>query len=191
MQSDLHLWLAFVQHPTALTRPFLDYANVLSADEIELYCDASKNSRLGFGGYNVHKWMQQKWNEKFIQHCDPSIEYLELFALTAGILAWIHNYRNRRVILFTDNESCMNMVNNNSSSCKNCMVLIRKIVLHSLIHNVRIYARHVSSKNNDISDSLSRFQMARFRRLTKRKNMEKSATPVPESIWPVEKIWMR
>ena len=190
MQADLQMWLRFVQHPSAYSRTFLDYSNILIADEIEFYVDASKNPLLGFGGYSGRDWMQSHWNPKFITICDPSIEYLELFAMTAAILAWISKFRNRRVILFTDNESVMNMLNSNSSKCKNCMVLIRLVVMESLVNNVRFYARHVRSHLNGISDSLSCFQMARFRRLTKCKNLHANPSPIPECIWPIEKIWL-
>ena len=161
---------------------------MLIADEIDFYVDAS--GVIGFGGYSDRDWMQYRWSEDFLRKCSPSIEFLELYAMAAGILAWIHKYANRRVILFTDNDSVKAMLNNNSANCRNCMILIRLIVLHSLVHNVRFYARHVRSESNEIADSLSRFQNSRFKRLTRRKNMSKTATPVPDAIWPVEKIWL-
>ena len=99
-------------------------------------------------------------------HWDPSITYLELYAMTAGILVWIERFCNLRIILFCDNESAMNILNNNSSNCKNCMVLIRLIVMKCLIHNVRIYCRQIESAKNSVADSLSRHQMSRFARLT-------------------------
>ena len=64
--------------------------------------------------------------------------------------------------MFTDKESVKNMINNTSSSCKNCMVLIRSIVLEALKFNVGIEARHVSSKKNFLDDSLSRVQFNDF-----------------------------
>ena len=39
-------------------------------------------------------------------------------------------------LFFCDNQSMVAMINTTSLSCKNCMVLIRIIVLHCLIHNV-------------------------------------------------------
>ena len=106
--------------------------------------DATKNDSLGFGGRCGSSWMQQKWNG-FIKACNPSIQYLELFALVAGILAWIHKYPNRTVIVHTDNKNVRSIVNKNSSGCKNCMVLVRKLVLHCLIHNVKLKAVYLKS----------------------------------------------
>ena len=46
------------------------------------------------------------------------------------------------------------MINNSTSSCKNCMVLIRIITAESILRNVRIFAKHVSTKNNGKADAL-------------------------------------
>ena len=189
-RMDLEIWLKFLQHPTAaFCRPFIDYEKLWKANEIEFYMDASKNLRLGFGGYCQESWMIQRWSRSFILTKDPSIEFLELYATTAGILAWIHRFANKRIILFSDNESVVYMLNNTSSKCKHCMVLIRIVVMQSLLHNVRIYARHVRSELNGIADSLSRFQLNRFMTLTANKRMDKLSTPVSDDIWPIEKIW--
>ena len=90
--------------------------------------------------------MCQRWDERFMQENQPSIEYLELFALVAGFLAWGHCFQNRKIILFTDNSSVRDMVNDTASRCRNCMVLIRLLVLEGLVWNVRIRAKHEFKK---------------------------------------------
>ena len=71
------------------------------------------------------------------------------------------------------------------------MVLIRMIVLKGLIENVRIFARHVKGEKNDLADSLSGDKLSLFMTLFKKQNrkMEEVSTPIPEVLWPVEKIW--
>ena len=86
--------------------------------------------------------------------------------------------------------SVVYMINNNSSSCPNCMVLICKIVLQSLINNVRIFAKHVPGKENRISDALSRLNFKEFGKYTEDLNFEEINTGVPEDLWPMEKIWL-
>ena len=81
------------------------------------------------------------------------------------------------------------MINNASSRCKNCMVLIRMIVLEGLVCNTRIFARYVSSKDNGKADALSRFQWKRFHNLVGQ-TMNVQSTPIPESLWPMEKLWV-
>ena len=73
--------------------------------------DASKKAKLGLGGHYGDDYMQGAWDEKFIDEADPSIQYLELFATTTGILAWSHKMQNSRVILFSDNMSVVVMLN--------------------------------------------------------------------------------
>ena len=140
--KDLAIWQEFLMHPSVCARDFADFSKTLLADEIEFYMDTSKNFELGFGGYCEKSWMYGIWGP-VVADLDPSIQYLELYAQTAGILAWINRFKNRRVVIFCNNQSVVHMINNTSSSCSNCMVLIRIIVLYSLIYNVRIFAKYV------------------------------------------------
>ena len=133
--------------------------------------------------------MIQMWDKCIITKFNPSIKFLELYALTAAVLQWIYRFKNNRVILFCDNISVMQMINKATSSCKHCMNLIRIVILESLKQNVRIYAKYVSSKDNAISDALSRNQMARFVKLTKDLEMDENSMPVPSTIWPMCKVW--
>ena len=100
--------------------------------------------------------MYQMWPKLFLNKHKPSIEYLELNAVMAAVLTWIHLFKNRRVILFCDNQSVVYMINLTTTSCKNCMVWIRVIVLKGLIENVRVFARHIVGTKNSMADSLSR-----------------------------------
>ena len=121
--------------------------------------------------------------ESKLLDANPSIAYKELYAVTAGILAWIHRYRNQRVILFVDNKSVRDMINANSSSCHNCMVLIRMIVLKCLVENVRVFAKYVKSSENVLVDLLSRGNLRKFRLITKRK-YETSPMLTPQELIP-------
>ena len=155
------------------------------------YSDSSRNFSLGFGAFCQMSWMQAHWSEVNItEEMNPSIQYLELYALAAAVLTWIHRFQNKHIIIFCDNEAMVNMVNNSSSSCKNCMVLIRHIVLRCLVYNVWLFVRHVESKSNAISESLSRFQNDRFAALTADMRMEPIATDVPKKLVDTCRIWI-
>ena len=120
----------------------------------------------------------------------PSIEYLELFAVLVGVIKWIKLFDNKRIILFCDNEAVVGMINNSSSSCKNCMVLIRLLVVESIVRNVRIFARHVGTKDNGKADALSRLDLKRFWRLAE-DSMNVSPSELPEEVWPMRKLWLK
>ena len=189
MRDDLRMWLTFLQHPRIFCRPFLDFSTFLVADEIDMYSDAS--GRIGMGAICGDDWVMQMWDTNFINKYKPSIEYLELYAVTAAVLLWINQFRNKRIILFCDNESVVNMINYTTTSCKNCMVLIRIIVLKGLLENIRIFARHVQGVKNDLADSLSRDKLELFFNLCDKKGRKMNKMPhkIPEAIWPMDKIW--
>ena len=191
MRQDLEMWLTFLLHPTVYYRPFWDFSSFLVADEIDMYSDAS--GRIGLGAICGSSWMHKNWSEEFINNQKPSIEYLELFAVTDAVLAWIHKFKIRRIILFCDYRSVVDMINYTTSSCKNCMVLIRIIVLKGLLENVRIFARHVEGKFNGFADSLSRNKIEVLKKLCGESDrvMKVEAEPVPEQIWPVQRIWKK
>ena len=189
MRDDLGMWLLSLKYPSVFCRPFLDFSTVLVADEIDMFSNAS--GKLGMGAICGHAWMFKMWPKDFLMQSKPSIEYLELFAVTAAVLSWIHKFKNKRVILFCDNRSVVDMINNTSSSCKNCMVLIRMIVLKGLIENVRVFARHVEGVKNELADSLSRNKIEYFKELSNHlgRTWDEKPTSVPEQLWPISKIW--
>ena len=137
MRNDLTMWLQFVQHPSIFCRPFLDFSAVLEAKEIFMYSDASCNPLLGAGRVCQKSWFITRWDKQFIIDKQPSIEYLELFAVAVGFLNWINRFKNSRIILFCDNTSVVSMINKNTSNCPKCLTLIWLIVLESMIQNVR------------------------------------------------------
>ena len=140
MRLNLQVWKVFLSKPTAFARPFIDYSNVLAAEEIDFYTDSSGNSKLGMGGICGNSWMYAQWDEKWTNENNPSIEYLELYAVTTAIISWIRRFTTQRVVIFCDNNSVVEMINSSSSRCKNCMMLIRLIVLECIISNVRVFA---------------------------------------------------
>ena len=163
MKLDLEVWRTFLESPDVFSRKFIDLDKSLQANEICMYSDASANKELGCGGYNQTSWYILQWDEEYMTKYNPSINYLELYAVTVAIHLWIHRYKNKKIILFCDNMSVVHMINKSSSKCANCMVLIRLIILQELTHNVKINAKHVRGKSNTFSDMLSRLKYREFR----------------------------
>ena len=188
---DLKMWEHFLTSPNVFYAPFTDFSEYVNADEIELFSDASRNFRKGFGAWCQESWTYAVWDYKFMCDNDPSIEYLELFAVTVAVKLWIHRFGNRRIYLFCDNLSVVHMINNSSSRCKNCMVLIHIITLGGLLRNVRILAKHVRTEKNGIADSLSRLNFKKFRKLTRDRNFDEEMTQVPTELWPMKGIWLK
>ena len=191
MKSDMRVWKSFLMEPSMLCRPFMDFTKFWTAQELDFYTDSSGNPRFGMGGYCNQEYFAQRWEYDFVVKFKPSIQYLELYAIASAVLLWVKNFKNKRIIIFTDNQNVKRMVNSNTSSCRNCMVLIRLIVLECLIWNVRLYAEYVPTKENEIADALSRFQQKRFLKLTKEKGDHKSRLCIPQELWPMSNLWLK
>ena len=105
IKCDLSMWLDFIRTPEIYARSFMDFGKDVQAPEIDFYSDASRNEQLGFGGVCGNSWMFQQWPSGFIRDFEPSIEFLELYAVLAAALSWLHRFKNRRITIFCDNQS--------------------------------------------------------------------------------------
>ena len=159
----------------------------ITSEQICFYSDASAAAKLGYGCIYNTRWIRGDWDANFIKEFEPSIEYLELFALCAGIFTWGHLIRDVRVTVFCDNMAVISMMNKITSSCKNCMILLRLLMLNGLKFNRRLNATYVSTKNNFLADALLRNQMQRFRHLSP--HMNKEQDQIHSDLWPMSKVF--
>ena len=164
--------------------------NDIQSTDIGFYSDASASEKLSFGCILGSQWQQQYWEKEFIKKYNPSIENLELYALVAGVITWENcsQLNNARVVVHCNNQAVVNMINGMTSSCKNCMRLLRILILSNLKANRRLTARFVWSKDNGLVDALSRGQWDRFRALGL--NMNSVPTPTSPQVWPMSRIWV-
>ena len=187
-RMDMDIWMKFLSEPTIYCRPFLDCFEQ-TAEDIEMYSDASGGVGKGFGAYCGTNWTLDQWDRLWLLECRPSIEYLELYGVLVGVMLWIHKFKNSRILLHCDNDSVCKMINKSTTGCKNCMVLMRLLVLESLRHNVNIRAEWLSTGDNGKADALSRMELERFFRLGP--NMSSQPTELPAEIWPIQKLWLK
>ena len=189
---DRQVWLMFLTSldlRNVVIRPMLDVDAKVLSTAISFFSDASKAETLGFGCVLDDKWIFGQWPQGFIKERDPSIEVLELFALTAGILTWEDDpvLNNTRITAFCDNMAVVHMINNMSSRCEICMKMIRMLTLNGLLHNRRLAAKFVKTKDNGVADALSKLQLQRFHKLAP--NMRSTPDDIDDRIWPVWKIY--
>ena len=142
-KADCQIWLKFLTFEDlykVVNRPMIDLHIFSTSTEIEFFSDTSAAKHLGFGCILGSKWLYEMWEPNFIEDFNPSIEFLELFALCTSIITWQWEpiLCNTRIIIFCDNMSVVEMVNNNASKCKRCLYLLRILTLNCLIHNCRI-----------------------------------------------------
>ena len=192
-KQDCKVWLSFLEKENRLVvcKPMVDLSRELIAQELDFTTDASSGLKHGgFGGFFAPNWFCGRWETQFLIEKSPSINYLELAALTFAVFLWSDRLRDKRVVILCDNKSVRDMVNSTSGSTKNCMVLIRLPTLRSMEFNMRIFVRYLESKNNDISDALSRQNWSSFRKLTKKMDVNEKPDMLPDVLWPLSKLWI-
>lgn len=197
MRNDLMVWKLFLLDRSVLCRPFVDFTGQLQASAVDenFTSDASAALDKGLGCFYKGAWFSYKWSDcgdKFLramQSFEISINYLELVALTLGIISFADNFQNKRVNIFCDNQSVVWMVNYSTSSCRRCMILIRIITLISLKLNCRIFAKWLKTDDNTLADALSRGDFKRFWNHAP-PNTDPQMKLLPNSIWPLPNSWI-
>ena len=191
LRFDCEVWRVFLSNYEleAVCHPMMNIVEV--AKVLNFYTDASTKETFGMGGIFEEKWFYTQWLLGFIKNKKPSIEYLELLGVAAAVLTWSDQIRNKSFIIFCDNQAVVEMLNKMTSTCKNCMYLIRLITFDNLIHIQRIFARYIKSSQNDLADSLSRMQLNRFWKLVRDKNLTVNKFPseISPQVWSVTAIW--
>ena len=186
---DCLMWVSFLKNSEKhFWRPFSNWKTELDAETLSFWTDASKSKKLGFGCIFNNHWSFGKWEIDYIEDCDPSIEYLELYALVTVVLMWTMELKNRRSIIFCDNQAVVEMVNKSCSPCKDCMTLLRILTLNNLNNNIRLWVKFIPTKKNLLADSLSRLKFDTFWKHAPA-TMDNYPTKLPFSIWPASKIW--
>ncbi len=179
MKLDLRVWLQFLQE-SSRGMPFVD-TTLIPADHVGFSTDASGDPDLGWGCSLGQEWCQGCWPPGFIEDEQPSIAWLELYALVVGTTLWAHHFTGRRIVLLCDNQSAVHIVNSQTSKSPQCMALVRKLVLIQLKYDFRLKSEYIESELNSVADALSRFQEDCF------KNLCPTAHPypsrLPESLW--------
>ena len=72
------------------------------------------------------------------------------------------------------------------------MMLIRLLVIECIIHNVRIYVRHVRTHENSRADSLSRGKIELFRKTSETLGIRIQEFPrqIPVILRDILEFWM-
>jgi len=180
IRNDLLMWLQFFQKFNRIS-VFHDRF-WLTNTEAELFSDSAAS--VGFGVYFRGSWTHARWpNEWHESGLTANICLLEFFPLLVAIHIWGQELRNKKIIFYSDNVAVVQAVNSMTSKSEDMMVLLRSFTLQCLHFNLLAKAAHIPGSNNCITDSLSRFQMERFRKLAPQAKGEPE--PVPQHLWQI------
>ena len=163
--ADLFMWKLFFIHFKGW-KPII-HPSVQRSQTIELFADASGNVNLGWGAWLPHMgaWMHVQWEVDFFNKFNPSIDFLELYALLARVVTWVPHLTSCTVLFHSDSTPTMHaLINKSSDSCQ-MMILLRFLTLFCMLKNITITAKHISGKANLICDYLHHFKFQEFHQI--------------------------
>ena len=82
---------------------------------------------------------------------------LELFPIVVAVEMWGDKMANHKVLLLSDNEATVHVINNMTSRDKIMMRLFRRLVVAAMRFNIVFRSEHIIGKTNMVADCLSRF----------------------------------
>lgn len=175
-RKDILMWQFFLDHWNGVSLFLPPYTE--SSPQIHLYTDAA--GAVGYGAFFNNQWFQGKWlpSHQLNPTTGISITWQELYPIYLACMIWGPSWANRRICFYCDNQAVVAVLSAKSSKIPRIMNLVRLITLQTLQFNFTFTAKHVPGVDNGIADSLSRFQMSRFRLLAP------DASPVPCPIPP-------
>ena len=179
IKKDLKMWLEFFKQYNGIS-VFHDRFWISSADA-KLYSDSAGS--IGFGVYFAGKWSYATWPGTWHESgVTRDITVLELFPILVSLCLWGNELCNKKILFHCDNAAVVYAVNTMTSKSDMVMTLLRAITLKCLLLNIVVKAEHIPGKFN-ITDSLSRLQIDKFRQLVPQ--AEKEPEVIPSQVWDI------
>lgn len=168
-RPDLAMWSSFLEGWNGVS--FFINDDITNAADISLFTDATLTS---FGGIYVNQWFQGDFPWE-LSNEQTSMAFYELYPIVMACVLWGHNWSRKRILFNCDNLATVEIVRKGRSKIPSIMKLMRTLTYHSALNNFVIHAQHIPGINNCIADSISRYQMRKFRALAPHAN----STPTP------------
>ena len=173
-RADMSCWLEFLSHFNGRNMFLEDVW--LSNTAIEMYTDSAP---FGYGAIFGSRWLHHRFP---LEWASLNICFLELVPIVVALYVWGGLLRNHSLLLFTDNEALVAVINKQSSPDTLIMKGIRKLVVACLKFNVRVRARHVAGAVNLKADALSRGLIEKFKILSPQSFQD--PTLIPDELLP-------
>ena len=176
VKEDLKIWQTFLSSFNGISF-FLD-ETWCNSNKLNLFTDASGS--IGFGAIFGTEWCYGKWPAHWLHR---NIAFLAFYPIVLSLCLWGHKMRNQSILLFTDNEALVHVINKKSCRDKPLMCFVRQMVLVCLQNNIMFKAKHIPGIYNKLADCLSRFQVTAFEQLAPA-NMNSLPTDIPLHLQP-------
>jgi len=176
LKEDIKVWLAFLHDFNG--HCYFPDIQWMSNEKLQLFSDSAGGSSLGCAAYFAPHWAYVSWPSSWKGTASlRDVSFLELVPIVLAFHIWGRFWENRKIVLNTDNHGLVYILNKKSSKSLRVMALLRPLVLLLMQYNIQIQAVHILGCKNTITDSLSRHQWARFRRLAPEADAEPAVVP--------------
>ena len=178
IKQDVSMWCRFIQDyggSTPIRMPGMQ--------QVHIFTDATAAVALGWGAWSGTAWMYDTWDPQFMERYNPSIDFLELYAVVVAVWVWTPKLINKIAVIHSDNMPSVRVICNKSSHSTSMLLLLRFLTLHCMLNNIYVESLFIKGSDNQISDALSRLQFSRFRKL--HKGADPSPTQLPSFLSPL------
>ena len=175
-RMELRLWHSLLHHWNGISFFYNDFHS--SPEDLQLFTDAAPS--VGYGGYYGGRWFAEEWPEELKKNqCDSdhSSALFELYPIVVAASLWGAEWSSRSILVHSDNQTTVNIINKGRSSSLPIMSLLRRLTWITVTNNFILRAAHIPGHLNLIADALSRFLFQKFRQLAP--DSDPSPTPVP------------
>ena len=173
------MWLYFLESFNGKT--YFPESSWTDSDVLELFTDSAGSAAMGCGAYFSGQCVHFSWPETWIvSDILKDITFLEFVPVVLALAVWGNRLKNKKIKFNIDNLALVEILNSQTSKSKRVMNLMRTFVLYTLQNNIIFRAQHIFGKFNCISDSISRQQCQRFRRLAP--NAQTNPEEIPDNF---------
>ncbi|KAK3106899.1 hypothetical protein FSP39_002409, partial [Pinctada imbricata] len=176
LHPDLRLWQSFLNDFNGVT--YFQESEWSSDSTLHLFTDSAGNAQLGCGAILGTHWAYLPWPHSWantdILH---DMSSLELVPIVLAFTLWCNDLANKRIIIHKDNEALVSILNCQTSKSERKMSLLRPLILILMKSNITFRAKFIQGKLNNVADSISRMQWARFRRAAPYADLEPTQIP--------------
>ena len=116
---------------------------MISSTALKLSTDASLH--IGLGGVFGSHWFSVRWPPHLV-HLD--IAPKELFAILVTVSVWKEELSNKQIVLFTDNEACVQVWVSRASPDPGMLRFLRPLFFTCAAANINLFLQHIPGIDN-------------------------------------------
>jgi len=133
----------------------------------------------GWGAHWDGRWIQSHWS---LLQGNMDITWKELFATVLAVHTWGSSWSCQKILFHCDNQAVVENWERGSACAPHTMGLVLLLYFCASRYNINVCIIHIPGICNDIADTLSRFQMDKFRKLAP------GSKSLPDHIppWPTQ-----